>query len=404
MKIMLISFFYSNNIGDLALSKALERLVLSNNSEEVIKYDFLTSMRVLENKRQSDFNETTLNNSVFVSCCRDQIKTALFKLFGERNMSILVYKFRKLLLKNNKQLALNMKNVDKVIIGGGNMLMDLSPVWPYILKDITNLAIRNQIPYEILFVGAGPIKHKKSKLIYRDILSNANKVSVRGDKSKRVLEDINSSIEIVQTIDPVFSLDIDFYSRRIKKINDRELSKSKLIVGVCVISEVCLTNQKEFESYLIFIKNMLLNYASKYEFVLFSTESLDYSVIDRLNKDMKKMSLTSIRIEYLKDEEEVIALYETLDFLIGGRMHALIFAQKCLLPYLGVIWQEKIEEFSEITSSQEYIFNIKEFSNLNIEKMLQKSINTIERVDKMNEINEYLKKAVVERFRKSDAL
>ncbi len=395
MKLVLISFFNSNNIGDLALSSALEELVKLKYSCDIVKYDFLTLTKVDVIKKK---NAVLVDEPQKISDSRFRLvmKNTLFKLFGVRNVSLLAFQFRKFRLGNIKQLSEEFADTDKIIIGGGNMLMDISPAWPLILRDIANLAHRKKIPYDIVFVGAGPIIYEKSKFIYSKVLSQANLVSVRGKKSKTVLEDLNSCLKILETIDPVFSLDIDFYSTRISQIKNRLEYKQRLNIGICVISEVCFKSHLDFETYLNFIKTTLVKLSSKFNVILFSTEAIDYAVIGKLETYLNGNDIKiPATIEYVSSEDEVKALYTKLDYLIGGRMHALIFAQKCLLPYMGVIWQDKIVEFSEITNSRNFVYTVEELFNLDVEKLIHQSSISMDRISQMHEKNTELKHVVL---------
>lgn len=150
-----------------------------------------------------------------------------------------------------------------------------------------------------------------------------------------------------------------------------ELKKTlEFKIGICIIGKECFNTKNDYDKYLLVLKKMLnclvLKSSGTINFVLFSTEALDYIAINEFYSMVNNYrNISIVEVEKIND---VIDLYENLHYLIGGRMHSLIFAQKCLLPFLGIVWQDKINGFGQVTNSSNRIFEV---------SLLYKSIETV---------------------------
>lgn len=387
MKIILVSFFLSDNLGDIMLSNAIEALLLNKYDATISKYDFLTFHKITDGNKgmigiQNPSNRNTLDNIA---------KKFIKKILPEFTVTLANYKLKSLLSNKHKEFEEDLKGADHLIIAGGNMLMDLTPVWPDILKTYTDLAVKAQKKYSIHFVGAGPIYHNRTKRMLRKILEKAHTLSVRGSHSKKQLEEIGIKRSIEQTVDPVFSLELEKKDLRIDIIKEVTAGRKKRI-GICVIGKVCFSNLRDFDLYMDTLIRYILEYGKIHDVTLFSTEKMDYEAI----KFIVDNTNTSVRVIEIDSLKGLIELYDTLEFLIGGRMHSLIFAQKSLLPFIGVVWQNKILEFSKIVRAEEHVYDVHSFAKLEFNRIIEDNITDLCRIEVMNDINKNLKIKVIE--------
>lgn len=89
-----------------------------------------------------------------------------------------------------KQIENVLANADYLIIGGGNLVMDLFPVWPKIMLEAIRVANKLQVPYCLLGVGASPVNNSESKSALRHCLNGATHVYFRDKGSQRFCEEI----------------------------------------------------------------------------------------------------------------------------------------------------------------------------------------------------------------------
>lgn len=77
-----------------------------------------------------------------------------------------------------------------LLIGGGNLLMDLYPAWPKILLQVCTAANNAQIPYSFIGVGAGPIDTPEARSVLGACLQGAAGVYFRDESSKALCESV----------------------------------------------------------------------------------------------------------------------------------------------------------------------------------------------------------------------
>lgn len=386
MKIFLISFFSSNNLGDLALSNAIQKIIKENleNMDEITFCDF-TTFKIKENLKR---NIDEIPKYYICKNSQNKIKNKIKRIINER----IIFEIRNVInFKKWRIIKKEIRKSDIVIIAGGNMIMDITSIWPNIFLKYCNIATKFNKKINLLYIGAGPINYEKSEIIYKNAFNLIENISVRDNESMKVAKSLTNKY-IIQTVDPVFGLRVNNYEERIKRILDKN---RQIKLGICVLSKICFKELSDYNYYINLIIEIIkkINFEFKnIEINLFSTESLDYEAIYFLNSVLHDKN---IKIKKINNTEKLIEFYRNLDFLIGGRMHSLIFAQKCHLPYIGIIWQNKLLGFSNITDSKKFIYELKK---INIEEdvinTIKSMLNNKEKIYYMKNKNEELEKEV----------
>lgn len=402
-KVIVVSFFKSNNLGDLALSNAIENLVIEK-GYDVVKYDFPTVTIVNNNMRETSFNQKSITNSNIRKKLA-LIKKKLMNLIGVKILDEIYYFLNINFSEKWKGFKREIKSSDIIILAGGNMIMDIStelsiPNWATIFKTYCRLVTKYNKDLHIAYVGAGPINFQQNKILFSEALNLAKHITVRDQKSKEVCESLTNGKEIIETVDPVFSLPINIKDKRVSDISSLEKYK----IGICVLGDHCFSSEVEHKIYidclfkLVNSLNMNLGMEKNKEYILFSTETADYISVRELYDKIYSEKLYNIKIKKINKVQEIIDLYENLNFLIGGRMHSLIFAQNCLLPFIGVIWQQKIIGFGEITNSSTRMYLLNELNNNinSISRKISEDIMNIELINQMYEKNKDLEDLVRE--------
>ncbi|MBU5343510.1 polysaccharide pyruvyl transferase family protein [Caldifermentibacillus hisashii] len=352
-KAIVVSFYKSNNIGDLALSKSIKDIVLKS-GYEVTSYDFGTIEKVKD-------ETNNLNTNKMPDKCYSKIIHNIYNLvkyfIGDHLFGYLAVISKR---KKWKAFILDLMESDVIVIGGGNMLLDKQIYWPSLLYKYSSLAKGKGKKSFLVYVGAEKVTSRISHLFFKKALNKFDYVSVRDPESLRICQEITKS-PIEETIDPVFQLkppENNFFG-----ITD------ELNIGICVLSSVCFKDNIGFKKYLDSLEKMIF-FLSEHKsfkidsFYLFSTDAADFYIVDQLKKriDIQSKNIT-VKVTKPTTLSNVINLYSQFTYLIGGRMHSMIIAQKCLLPYCGVIWQSKIRGFSKVVEREKRIFELSEFIN-----------------------------------------
>jgi polysaccharide pyruvyl transferase WcaK-like protein len=356
-KAIVISFYESGNLGDIELSSCIDKLVEAK-GYNILKYNFTTCKRIVKTK---DPKQITLLNAV------GKKKISLFKnifrkLIGDKYYELLIWKFKiEKNWSNNEEFKSDLSNSDVVIFAGGNMIMDLSVTWPYIIKKYIDLISHYDKSFYFMYVGVGPLKYRESIKILKKSFKNVKGISVRDEISKQIASKFVDEEKIKLTVDPVFLNGIEKISR-IKSI-------IPLQIGICVLGSMCFNNKQDFNVYLKGVERLikLLIKEKNTNIILFSTELMDYESISIVNDNIKS---DNVKVEHISSIDELVMLYDRINFLVGGRMHSMILAQNRLLPFLGIQWQNKILGFGKVTNSEYKMFSMKEFSK-NTEKVCE---------------------------------
>jgi polysaccharide pyruvyl transferase WcaK-like protein len=389
---LVISFFISSNIGDLALSNSIANILI-NKKYSLVKCDFPTAQIVSDDSVILKKAEQPVRRNILWKLLR-QIKLMCISCFGIMPVEkVNYYVQHRLCSAQWENIENHIKQADIVILAGGNMIMDIFPSWPIIFSNYCEIASKHNKRIAVLYVGAGPILYQQSKQIYRDALSKVSAISVRDPISRLLCEEMVSPKAVVESIDPIFSLPVDLYEHRMSSYKEMS-SKSSIKIGVCVLGEECFLSNAIYVQYLNGMDALLSELANtktnEIEFVLFSTEKTDYIAVHELQS--KLSSRMNVSVAFPESVEDVILLYKEFCFLIGGRMHSLIFAQKCLLPFIGVAWQDKINGFGMITKSQNNIYDLHCLSvdTKLMGSRIHQNIGKVDRLRHMKQVNESL--------------
>jgi polysaccharide pyruvyl transferase WcaK-like protein len=85
-----------------------------------------------------------------------------------------------------KKVRESLLHSDYLLIGGGNLVMDLFSNWPGIMKAVCDLSYKLNVSYSIIGVGAGPIDTLKGKNILKQCLLQAENIYFRDSFSKNI--------------------------------------------------------------------------------------------------------------------------------------------------------------------------------------------------------------------------
>lgn len=364
MKAIFVSFFGSQNIGDNLIVSSLSDVI--NTEFEIDKYNFAL-----------DNNEYLKKNDDFTLVKNDT--NILRKIYKEwiRNIDVVDYVHK---LRNNKRTLSNpnikefrdnLSKVDALIIGGGNMMYDLTKHSDsYLRVDIlVDMAIKMKKPIYFISIGIGPFQSKRQIDNVMTTLCKADYVTFRDAKFKEYMSEIDLSHDhFYQSIDPVFLLE----NRKPLLIKDKFCK-----IGVCIMDyRLNKVNDKEYLEYVnsmvsLIEKLLMLNY----EIYLYSSAKEDYNTVNEVYAYFlgnKKIELVEI-----KSENELISLYQNIDLVIATRMHALIVAVSQYVPIVGISWQPKVEEMFKLITQMDSVFQINKL-NEEIEQIIKNITNKAE--------------------------
>jgi polysaccharide pyruvyl transferase WcaK-like protein len=376
MKLGIIGSYGGSSIGDEAILKGLlESLNASKlEIEEVVIYasnsnNTKTALGRLDCRFSIAFK--SLHTAPSISPANTLEKTIAVKRkviqYLKRYPSF--FRFEKLYRKfANKPYiidAISDAGLDVLIFGGGNLLMDLYPKWPYIVEQILVQAKKSGTKVYFMGVGAGPIDTSFGKKVF-EMVANQYFVSTRDQESATYLEKhLKVTKDIKVGTDLAFGLTAD---------NFPESQKSG--IGITVVPYLAdyywpKTDMDKYHHYCVNMARILDEvvkdffeeaefFATNYPFDLMAA-----SDIKSLMKHGEKVKLNEEKMNV----EELLKYVRNKRYIIGTRLHSLILSACGSTDFFGVNYQPKVGYFLNRLG--------KEYDYINID-ILERELSAIE--------------------------
>ena len=170
-KCLLISYFCSGNIGDLAIANSFYKRL--SNFFDVEKYDL--------NGNTITPNTSTIPNK----------QSFLIRLLKKVKINIIYKVYKRLSIRKRIKKQLNETKFDLVIFGGGNLLFETSKYSNYLtnIEELCRFIFKRNAKYVFSCIGVGPFYSKKQKLRAYELVKKSVYTSYRDRKSFELLND-----------------------------------------------------------------------------------------------------------------------------------------------------------------------------------------------------------------------
>ncbi|MCI8387250.1 MAG: polysaccharide pyruvyl transferase CsaB [Clostridiales bacterium] len=255
-----------------------------------------------------------------------------------------------------------MKHAKLLISGGGSLLQDgTSRKSLYYYVYIMRMAKRYGLKLMLYSNGLGPLRRESSKRMAADIMNRADHISLREEHSKLLAHELGIGDERLKvTADPAFMLNAA-EDKWVEHISAREKISGKYFI-------VSVKEGNNFGE---------------------SAESSNLGLVDKLADDIrdisKRYSLTPLFVPMHVDKDaeitdsllnkvgfgkvisglsakELCGLISRSEFVIGMRLHILIFAASMKVPMIGISYDPKIDAFLDYIGLSRYCFDVRTLS------------------------------------------
>lgn len=242
-----------------------------------------------------------------------------------------------------KEIFRAIKRADVVLSGGGSLIQDKTSsrsLWYYLGIMILGKLLRKKV--YVVGQGIGPVEKKFDRWLASIVLNKVDGITVRDQLSYEfLLKELGIKREVEIAADFAINFPLEEVDDRVfEKILEKEgidlLSQEYLLIcprewGNFELSRVELARAADFISE---------EYGYRIVFLPFYHEDIEES--DRIATYMK-MPSDILTEKY--DVEEILAIIKRSEFLIGIRLHSLIFAFISLVPFVGISYDPKIDGF-----------------------------------------------------------
>lgn len=385
MKATLVSFIDSSNIGDRLIAETLSEQLLTGIEIKKYSYKLIEESQVKINK---NLVRRSKPHDIYYKYFRQLplIKNVVSKGKWVRSRR------RMYDSEDIQRFEAALQQSDFLMIGGGNAIFDLSPATLSAQRfdQVVSLAKQHQLPIFVSSIGIGPFSTKKQQNAAIATLKKCDFVSFRDKRSLEYLKNAGHPAAYA-SVDPVFLLpEVETFEqlKAQKKLQQR--------IGICVIDyRITGCSRKDYLNYLKDMKNLIHDLAAaKKEIMLFSSEVQDYETIETLYVEFLKDP--QVNVVFVKEKEDLLALYQSLNLVIGTRMHSMIVAVSQFVPIIGLSWQQKVVEMFKNLGIEEDVLAIADLSKkreILSKKIDEKLENTDQELIEMRRHKEEMRRA-----------
>jgi len=237
------------------------------------------------------------------------------------------------------------RELDLLIFGGGGILFD-SEVKAF-LREV-QIAHELGVPVMVYAVSAGPLQEAANQALVRDCLNQAAIVTVRDRKTYHLLEEIGVRRETIVTADPAFLLAAEPLADDVMKLEG--LEGDEPLVGMSVREPGGAAPDLKEENYHTLLANVadyvVERFGARVVFVPMEREVQDmqqsHAVVARM---LRPQQAAVLKGDY--SAGQILSLVKHFRFALGMRLHFLIFAIKCEVPFVALPYASKVHGLLE---------------------------------------------------------
>lgn len=237
------------------------------------------------------------------------------------------------------------ERLDLLIVGGGGILFD-AEARIYLREAL--IAKEKGVPVMLYAVGAGPLNHASVQAAVREALEQVDVVTVRERSAQQVLEEAGVHREIVVTADPALLLKPEPLPRGI--LRSEGLEGRRRLIGMSVREPGVAAPDIDPKEYHALLANaadfMVDRYDADIVFVPMEHSVLDsqhsHAVIAQMLRAQRATVLKSVYTS-----GQMLSLMSRFHFVVGMRLHFLIFAAMRGVPFAALPYAGKVSGFLE---------------------------------------------------------
>lgn len=237
------------------------------------------------------------------------------------------------------------QRLDLFILGGGGILFDTEA--EIFLREL-EVAREEGVPNMVYAVGVGPLSNESTRKRIKNVLSNVDVITVWEREAKKTLEEIGVNREIIVTADPAFLLEPEPLP---KDISEQEpVCKKPMLIGLSVREPGPAAPNLDPAFYHSLIANAADFVISRLDasvvFVPMERQVLDvqnsHAVISKM---LRPQCAWVLKGEYTPGQ--LLSYMGRFDFVIGMRLHFLIFAALQGVPFVALPYASKVSGLLE---------------------------------------------------------
>ncbi len=259
---------------------------------------------------------------------------------------------------------------DAVIFSGGGFLKFKNQGLNYIVEQVVEICERHDIP--VMFSGVGIEGFDINDYRCRQLKSTLASPSIRTIATRDFIEILQQDYMVGPPTHTALVGDPAFWAPECYGTQKKEGSQK---IGINVIREDIFKaygnhlSAQELKTFYIELISELDGKGA--DWVLFSNgmksdQEFGLSLLREMDKSPELM------LPPPRTSRDMISLISGFRTILGARMHACISAYSLDIPVVGLIWNEKLTRFSELTHQRNMFFNE---SEMNVDEMCMRLLN-----------------------------
>lgn len=346
-KIVVASFFESVNLGDLLIADVISKLCEKHGAVTRVGYGGKRFTSRAPNDQIQEWWQTGFKGPKGAVNSLGRLRELGIRASNTIGIRSSLARWRRKSNPEHKLLNDVFGAADLLVLGGGNLLYDLSASSRSDLeiKYFADLAEAYSVPMIALGIGIGPFVSEDQARRATVQLSRSTRITFRDQASLRIYESHGGADNATVTLDPVFGMPA--------VVNPAD--QSRPVIALNVVSAELSKSSVGVETYEALIRELLREFPQA-RLPVFSTDMRDYSMLDSL---VRKVNDERCVLYPITSIQSYFDLLKEATLVIGSRMHALILAFTQSVPFLSLIWQPKVREFASIVECDESAFDVR---------------------------------------------
>jgi polysaccharide pyruvyl transferase CsaB len=241
------------------------------------------------------------------------------------------------------ELTPEIEKLDILIIGGGGLLYD-ADAKIYLREAV--IACEKNIPVMVYAIGAGPLKEPLVQDHIKTTLNKIDTLTVRDRRSQQLLEESGVQRQILVTADPALLLKPE--PVEYQRLRSEGISGKKHIVGMSVREVGAAAPDLQEEHYHGLLANaadyMIERFDTDILFIPMEPRTFDlqhsHAVIARMLRPQRASVLQGTYTS-----GQLLAIIKRCEFVVGMRLHFLIFSAIQGVPFVALPYSPKVAGF-----------------------------------------------------------
>ncbi len=243
------------------------------------------------------------------------------------------------------EVAPEIERLDLFVLGGGGILYD-ADAQTYLREAV--VAQDGGVPVMLYAIGAGPLKDPNAQALVRDCLNKVDVITVREKNAHKVLEEAGVDREILITADPALLLEPEPLPP--EALAQEGLARDRPVIGMSVREPGVAAPDLDEHFYHALLANaadfMVDRFDADVVFVPMERSAQDtqhsHAVIAQM---LRAQRAAVLKGDYTSGQ--LLSLMERFSFVLGMRLHFLIFAALRGVPFVALPYANKVSGFLE---------------------------------------------------------